>query len=187
MAVVKAGGHGPASFRGYIISPVANPVSLIKEYANTYANLLAKELGVTVEICYWDKNEGIYSADWLEKANFVVFLPTNNKFESDIITKPMINEIERAKKLSLPIYLGYRSSDGIKAYDTELFLSTGHYPRITGRSGSSDSLLSYCKSKKKTSPWLQDIQPKVTFSHHYVDLMKEADWNYDERLLLLSL
>jgi hypothetical protein len=196
MAVVKAGGHGPASLRGYIISPVANPVSLIREYASTYANELAKDLGVTVEICYWDKNEGTYLADWLEKANFVVFLPTNNKFEAEIETKPMINEFERASKLCIPIYLGYRSSEGIKAYDTHLFYSNYRYS-IRGISGTSDNLLSQCRSHIYHFR-VKIVQPKVSFSHHVVESTKTAspsaektfkvgDWSYDERLLLLLL
>jgi hypothetical protein len=215
MAVVKAGGHGLASLRGYIISPVANPVSLIREYASTYANELAKDLGVTVEICYWDKNEGTYSADWLAKSNFVVFLPTNNKFEAEIETRAMISEIEKATTMGLPIYLGYRSSGGILAYETKLYRSrnVGNYGsrfqierpgyQINGISGTSNRLLSHCETlKKKTHEKAFFEKLDVTFSHHVVDSTKSfspsikvhgektfkiGDWSYDERLLLLLL
>jgi hypothetical protein len=198
MAVVKAGGHGLASLRGYIISPVANPVSLIREYASTYANELAKDLGVTVEICYWDKNEGTYSADWLAKSNFVVFLPTNNKFEAEIETRAMISEIEKATTMGLPIYLGYRSSGGILAYETKLYRSRNGY-QINGISGTSNRLLSHCETlKKKTRQKAFFEKLDVTFSHHVVESTKIAspsaektfkigDWSYDERLLLLLL
>jgi hypothetical protein len=223
MAVVKAGGHGLASLRGYIISPVANPVSLIREYASTYANELAKDLGVTVEICYWDKNEGTYSADWLAKSNFVVFLPTNNKFEAEIETRAMISEIETfseietATTMGLPIYLGYRSSGGILAYETKLYRSrnVGNYGsrfqiterpgyQINGISGTSNRLLSHCETlRKKTHEKAFFEKLDVTFSHHVVDSTKRlefasaspstektfkiGDWSYDERLLLLLL